>query len=261
MSLAIKWTLVSATNNETILKSCLLASPELEFNADIILKTGYKSAAAAYNSALEESTTDIVVFAHQDVYLPLGWCADFQNALLSLSESDPKWGVLGIWGVSRSRKYSGHLYCEASGAIFGNNSSDIQEVRTLDEVLLVVRKSSGLRFDKCLQGFHMYGTDICLEAHRRGLKCYTISSFCIHNANTYRFLPFDFWSAVFFIRKKWKSVLPVTTPCIDITLWCWPMIRWNIRRATECILRPPVMRRRVSDPRSLYRDLMKIGSK
>jgi hypothetical protein len=41
-------------------------------------------------------------------------------------------------------------------------------VATLDEVLLVVRRDSPLRFYPAL-GFHLYGADICLQAAERGL--------------------------------------------------------------------------------------------
>ena len=41
-------------------------------------------------------------------------------------------------------------------------------VATLDELLLIVRRDSGLRFDPDL-GFHLYGADICLQASEQGL--------------------------------------------------------------------------------------------
>ena len=41
-------------------------------------------------------------------------------------------------------------------------------VATLDELLLIVRRDAGLRFDPDL-GFHLYGADICLQASEQGL--------------------------------------------------------------------------------------------
>ena len=42
------------------------------------------------------------------------------------------------------------------------------QVATLDELLLIVKRDSGLRFDPEL-GFHLYGADICLQAIEQGL--------------------------------------------------------------------------------------------
>jgi hypothetical protein len=134
------------------------------------------------------------------------------------------------------------------------------EVRTLDEVLLILKKSSGLRFDQRIPGFHMYGADICLEAHRHGLKCYAISAFCIHNTNQYGLLPLQFWQGYLAMRRKWKAQLPIKTSCTEITRWCWPMIRSNVARAINLATgrdKPPA--KRVSDPNQLCREIATTG--
>ena len=41
-------------------------------------------------------------------------------------------------------------------------------VATLDKLLLIVRRDSGLRFEREL-GFHLYGADICLQAREQRL--------------------------------------------------------------------------------------------
>ena len=69
------WTVISVTNNEDVLKSCLLNSPDLAEASEVILQKGYRSAAVAYNSAIDKAKTDLLVFLHQDVYLPRGWAA------------------------------------------------------------------------------------------------------------------------------------------------------------------------------------------
>ena len=133
-------------------------------------------------------------------------------------------------------------------------------MESLDEVVLILRKSSGLRFDPHLAGFHMYGADICLEARRQGRKCYAIAAFCVHNTNQYGMLPFQFWRAYLAMRRKWKAELPIRTTCTEITRWCWPMIRWNVVRAINLATgrdKPPA--KRVSDPAPLYRELVAGG--
>jgi hypothetical protein len=249
------WTVISATNNEDILKSCLLNSPDIGEASDVILQRGYTSAAAAYNSAIDKAPSDLLVFVHQDVYLPRGWSDSLRRALELLSEVDPDWGIAGVYGVNKSwDDGAGFLYCAECGSL-GNYFNGVREVRSLDEVLLIMRKSSNLRFDEQLPGFHMYGTDICLEARRRGMKSYAISAFCIHNTNGYRMLPLQFWRCYLYMRKKWRSQLPVATPCTEITFWCWPMIRWNITRAANIALGRYRETTRFADPSRFYLDL------
>src|ERR1700722_4555641 len=51
------------------------------------------------------------------------------------------------------------------------------QVATLDELVLVVRGDSGLRFDPAL-GFHVYGADICLQARELGLAVVAMGALC-----------------------------------------------------------------------------------
>lgn len=250
-----KWTLVAAVNNEAVLRSCLLNSSVASQASEIILQKGYSSAALAYNAALQKAATDVVVFVHQDVFLPNGWEAKLQRALDWLSEKDPQWGVAGIWGVQASGNRSGHLYCVGLGQVLGDEYNGAIEVQTLDEVLLIVRKSSQLQFDEKLPGFHLYATDICLEAQRRGMRCYAISAFCVHNTNGYSLLPREFWKNYLTLRRKWRTRLPVTTPCTEITAFCWPAIRMNLVQWKNIALRKDKPGRRVADPSELYRAL------
>lgn len=254
----VNWSIVSAVNNEAVLESCLLSSPDVSTASEVILQMGYSSIALAYNAAIDSATTDLLVFAHQDVYLPRGWSSQLSRCLAWLSVHDPQWAVAGVWGRDAIGGRNGHVYCAGLRRELGKDFSSPIEIRTLDELLLIVRKSSGVRFDEALSGFHMYGADICLEAQRRGMKCYAISAFCIHNTNGYDFLPFQFWKNYLFMRKKWKGELPITTSCTEITSWCWPMIHWNMTRLVTILRRRHYKYRRLSDPQSLYRRL--VGS-
>ena len=255
----MNWSFVSAVNNEPVLNSCLLSSPDIGTVQEVILQRGYSSAALAYNAGIEKANTDLLVFAHQDMYFPEGWMASVQGAMEVLSREDPTWGVLGVWGVKRTGERAGHLYCAGLMRTLGESFEGGREVRSVDEVVLIVRKSSGLRFDERLPGFHMYGGDICLEAARRGMKCYAISAFCIHNTNGYNMLPLQFWRSYFFMRRKWRSELPVITSCTEITFWCWPMIWWNIDRAANLALRRHKAGTRIQDPRQMYRQMVCSG--
>jgi hypothetical protein len=251
----MNWTVIAAVNNERVLKSCLLNSPDVSSASEIILQSGYPSAAAAYNQAIDKAQSEILVFVHQDVYLPAGWLASLEKSVAELSNKDPQWAVAGVWGIQRSGERNGYVYCAGLCRKLGSDFERPVEVRTLDELLLVVRKSSGVRFDEKVPGFHMYGTDICLEAQRQGMRSYAISAFCIHNTNGYGMLPWQFWRCYFQMRRKWRSQLPVITPCAEITFWCWPMIRWNLVQAANIVLGRHKPGRRVLNPNQLFQEL------
>ncbi|MEO7299876.1 MAG: glycosyltransferase [Verrucomicrobiota bacterium] len=253
----MKWSLISAVNNDVIAESCLLRSPGIQSATDVILQKGFPSAAAAYNSAIQKTSADILVFAHQDMYFPEGWIDSVIQALEYLSVHDPNWGVLGVWGALNSEDRAGYLYW-TGGLGMENPFSEPTQVSTLDEVVLITRKSSGLLFDNNLPGYHLYGTDLCLEAACRGMKSYAISAFCIHNTDIGNMLPVQFWRCYLYMRRKWIKQLPIYTPCTQITRACGPMFVWNILRLKNVVLRRHKIVTRVGDPSELY---IEISSK
>jgi Glycosyltransferase like family len=255
----MNWTVIVAVDNETVLKNCLLSSPDIRSASEIIVQTGYSSAASAYNAGIKKAAkSDILVFVHQDVYLAEGWLARVERAVEAVSSKDPNWGVMGVWGIDHGGRGAGHLYCTAGGRELGEPFDGGKEIRSLDEVVLILRKSSGLYFDERLPGFHLYGTDICLEAAKHGMKSYAIAGFCIHNSDAYGMLPWQFWKCCLFLRRKWRSQLPIIASCAEITFWGWPMIRWNIVQAANIVLRRHKPGKHVPDPAQLYREMVRL---
>src|SRR5262245_28323809 len=101
-SKALDWAVVSAVNNDAVLRSCLLSSPEINTASEVILQTGYQSAASAYNAGIERAKSDVLVLVHQDVFLPNGWVDQLRNAVEHLEAKDPRWAVAGVWGGKRA---------------------------------------------------------------------------------------------------------------------------------------------------------------
>lgn len=249
-----EFSVVSAVNDEKVLKRCLLRSPDLQMeeSVQLLFQRGYENASGAYNAAMAQAKGEAVIFIHQDVYLPAGWFGEVRKAIEKLTLTNPHWGVLGVYGVTNAGRYCGRLYCNANQCVLGQPIREPVEVDTLDEVVLILRKDSGLKFDSGLKGFHLYGTDICLAARREELKIYVVPGFCIHNANGYGMFPRSFWQAYFYMRRKWKSCLPIKTPCIEIERSLWPVLRGTIWRF--CWLKAKRIRlsQRLEDPAKLY---------
>ena len=136
----------------------------------------------------------------------------------------PLWGVTGAYGVTTCGKGAGHIYSTGLGRFVGEPFTEPIQVRSLDEMLLVLRRSADIRFDERVPGFHLYGTDICLEAEARGMRNCVLPCFALHNSIGIKWLPMSFWQAYIYLRRKWKNRLPLITPCTKITAGCTPII-------------------------------------
>jgi hypothetical protein len=177
---------------------------------DIQLLTCYdaKSQANALNQGIAYAQSDLIICPHQDVYFEPGWLETIER--LAASTPAP-WGVLGAAGTTHANK----MYGTHSG--LGMDGYQHVTAMTLDGSLLILRKSSGLRFDENLNRFHGYDVDICLESEARGFKNYVINLPMQHRtiwASTTR--PGgaqDFQNALGYVAQKWhaRGVGPIYT--------------------------------------------------
>ncbi|MGQ9690927.1 MAG: glycosyltransferase family 2 protein [Thermoproteota archaeon] len=88
------WSLIVACNWDAVLQNNLLKSKDVEQADRIVVQRGAINAAEAYNAGIKSCKSDLMVFAHQDVYLPGGWADRMQRCIASLTEIDPYWGGL-----------------------------------------------------------------------------------------------------------------------------------------------------------------------
>jgi len=212
----------------------LFRSPNIHFTpvTQILLKENWPSAARAYNAAIDEAVNDIVVFVHQDIFLPEGWLSKLARCLDAMKQSGIDWGILGCFGVNASAPRGvGRIYSTGWGRI-GRFITQPGAVETLDEIVLVLRKSSGLRFDEGLPHFHLYGADICLTARSVGKTSYAFPGYCVHNTNQLLRLPGEFDACYRYLKQKWSQFLPVHTSCIKISRFDGPL---HVRRLKETV--------------------------
>ncbi len=218
-----------------------------------LIQSDFASAALAYNDALDKSVTDLVVFAHQDLFFPENWIDRVIDSVNFLNATDPSWGVLGCFGVSAAGTHHGRIYSAGLGTI-GTSIDQPTCIQTLDEIVLIMRKSSGLRFDNALSGFHFYGADICMQASERGMRSYAIPAFCVHNTQMPLVLPPEFYQCYWQFKRKWWHRLPIHTSCIKVTKFDREL--W-LRRLRETYIAHIVKRRpkvtRLADPGSILK--------
>jgi hypothetical protein len=148
------------------------APPDCEF---IYLDNAGGNRLSAYrglNRLLQEARGDYVILCHQDVRLLEDGRAELDLRLAELSLRDPKWALAGNAGGTAPGKLALRI-SDPHGR--DQRVGDLPErVDTLDENFIVCRRSARLSLSHDLDGFHFYGTDLCLLADVRGFNAYVI---------------------------------------------------------------------------------------
>ena len=224
--------IVAAVNNDRVLAENLLASPLVRKNSGrLCVERGFLSAGAAYNAGLDETEADIVAFVHQDVYLPKNWERDFITGLSKIEEIDPNWGVVGIYGVKANGTHIGRAWSSGIDRELGGAFEMPVAVRAIDELVIILNRRSGLRFDEKLPGFHLYATDIALSAMDKGLGVYVIHAPVVHNSVPVLSLSGAYTHAYRYLKKKWRHLLPIVTTVTTISVTGWSLWRTRLRMA------------------------------
>lgn len=188
------------------------------------------NASQGLNHGMDSLDAEWVVCVHQDVLFPLGFWQRFALALEALPADVM---LAGIVGCERGGRFRGHIV-DPNGHCFWGTLP--QEVLTLDEVLLAVRKSSGLRFDPEVPGFHCYGADLCFRADRQGFRAVAIDAPIVHLSTGQ--LDASYQRASEWLLARWGAkyghVLPMPAIVVqDKTRASWlrrTMVRWRRRR-------------------------------
>jgi hypothetical protein len=217
---------VAGVSDDEVLRNNLMASPCIAEPGSphqvIQVREGHQ-VGAKLNFGLEQARNEWVVCIHQDVWLPPGCDVRLIQQIHEAERRFGPIGVAGVYGVAdviTQRNSAQPLAAERIGWVVdrGRMLRDgpvlPARVATLDELLLVVRRDSGLRFDPAL-GFHLYGADICLQARERGLAVVALGALCHHNSRHVGLWDGFHESAAVFARK-WSHRLPVATSCVII---------------------------------------------
>ena len=121
-----------------------------------------------------------VILVHQDVRLDQGAGVDeLLAALEQLSELDPGWVVAGTAGGTSDLRIVRRLRDPHGGS---SDDALPAPVVTLDENLLVFNRTGTPRCSPALSGFHLYGSDVCLNALKDGGTAYVVDLPVTHSS-------------------------------------------------------------------------------
>ncbi len=200
-----------------------------------------------------DGTEPYVVFCHQDVRLDLGHGYDqlvSQAALLDARY--PRWVAAGNAGFDGGERMFAHLN-EPAGQ-FRETSLPLK-TRTLDENFLLLRRGKAPFCSPGLHGFHLYATDVCLNAIARGGSAHVID-FLLTHLSSGNPASRSFAEARERLVAHWNKfflVAFVKTPCTEFSLTASRLIRFlllkrPVRTLFLDFLRNPLIRNPLCTP-------------
>lgn len=220
---------VAAVNDQEILEMCLLASPDLK-NGIVPFRPywGYERSGVAFNAALADCATRVLVIVHQDVYLPLGFAERLTGLLDHLELLDPNWAIVGSIGIDNNWQVHGEAWASSVQKVVGRAGELPAIVESLDEMVLILRTDAGIGFDPDIPSFHLYGTDVVQSAKLARRTSYVVHLPVIHHSRPLTSLGGGYREAYKYCRTKWASILPVPTLLRGLELSPLPLLRYDL---------------------------------
>ena len=228
-----KLCIVCASNDEACLQRNLLMSDlVVRHGVPVHVERGAPSAAIAYNRGLAATTAPYVIFAHQDVYFPPNWQDKLAAAIAATEALDPDWALLAPFGMTADGTHVGQVWSTSQSGCVGTPMRAPQPVQSFDELVIVLRRDSGICFDEKLPLYHLYGTDIVQIAWAAGKGAYVADLPVVHNDGFHGRLGADFTQGYHYVRRKWRKALPLRTPVLWVT-WHGLNLPWYRLRAAR----------------------------
>jgi hypothetical protein len=250
------------SSDAELLESNLARSPEIASGeVGLTVLWNQTSAAGAYARAMETASAETLVFTHADVYFTEGWFNRLAWEVERLGRLDHDWAVASVSGVTPSGEWVGRIWdCSLAplfarlyknSGIYGKALAAPVQIASLDESAFIVRRAAGITFDSNIPDFHLYGTDLVLEAERRGKRSYGLDMPILHNAKPGLQLSPEFIQSYKYMARKWRDRLPIITPYGILTsnpFWL-PLRRLRIRYKA-IFKRSTYSTQRILDPRA-----------
>lgn len=134
-----------------------------------------------YNLFLQEAQGTYIILCHQDVELLVDGRARLDAVLAELTAKDAQWGLCGNAGAKTDGSLALRITDPNTGPISQGGPFPVRVI-SLDENFIVVRREANLALSHDLSGFHLYGTDLCLNADSLGLHAYVIDFHLLHKS-------------------------------------------------------------------------------
>jgi hypothetical protein len=170
---------------EYLKKSC--GNPKIQVIEKV--NNGEKNLSVVYNEILSESTNDIVVLCHDDIYFDT---KNWGEKLKKVFDRNNEFSILGVagttslpisgmWWEDRSKMF-GIVNHEHDGKKWESRYSDslqnnVKEVVLVDGLFMCLNKQKIKdSFDESVDGFHFYDVNFCFKNYLSGCKIGVITN-------------------------------------------------------------------------------------
>jgi len=170
---------------EYLKKSC--GNPKIQIIEKV--NNGEKNLSVVYNEILSESTNDIVVLCHDDIYFDT---KNWGEKLKKVFDRNNEFSILGVagttslpisgmWWEDRSKMF-GIVNHEHDGKKWESRYSDslqnnVKEVVLVDGLFMCLNKQKIKdSFDESVDGFHFYDVNFCFKNYLSGCKIGVITN-------------------------------------------------------------------------------------
>jgi hypothetical protein len=176
----------------------------------------YFDAYSGLNHLLNISTGRYIILCHQDIIIKYDNESTLSKRLLQLDNKDKNWALAGNAGGIDLR----HTAIRITDLHGTFNKGDFpQRVNSLDENFIIANSYNRIALSNDLDGFHLYGTDICLIADILGYSSYVIDFHVVHTGKG--IVDQNFFNCKDKLIKKYNKALKsryIKTTCTKVFL-------------------------------------------
>lgn len=135
---------------------------------------------SGFNRFNDEATGEYLIMCHQDVLFNFDTRQVLDDRIAELDSLDSNWALAGNAG----KTHSGHAVIRITDPLTEDISQGTfpAKVQTLDENLLIYDRKKSIASSRQLKGFHLYGSDLCLNAEALGHSNYVIDFHLFHKS-------------------------------------------------------------------------------
>jgi 2-polyprenyl-3-methyl-5-hydroxy-6-metoxy-1,4-benzoquinol methylase len=192
-------------------------SPGLaEVGAQVLAVQGATSAADAWARGAPQIDANWILIAHQDVYFPRGTGFALAAELAALEAAGRTAGPVGFAGLVRDTSMPGAVRYRGLVVdrlhLFDHGASG--GAVSIDELAVGLHRHAGLRIEPSL-GWHLWGTDLCLQAQQRiGRPVAELLDVPLfHNSANDATLPAAFYASAQQLLARYPDLTEVPTLC------------------------------------------------
>jgi hypothetical protein len=209
------FSVIVPVNNPAQLELNVTRSPGLrEVDAPVIEVEGATSAADAFAQGARRAATPWVVFAHQDVYFPMGAGRALAAELGSVPVAQANEELIGFAGVRSGPAGN----AEQAGLVIDRltrfDYPSVGKALSIDEFAVAMTPGTVHRIDSTL-GWHLWATDLCIAAARRpeGREARIVRIPLFHNSYYDDMLPPAFHRSTEILFAKYSHLKAIPTLC------------------------------------------------